>query len=358
MSSGLLALLDDVVALAKVAAASLDDAASQAVQASTKAAGIVVDDTAVTPRYVVGFAAGRELPIIGKIAKGSIKNKLLILLPAALALSILAPWAITPLLMLGAVYLCFEGYEKVHDWFSGHDGAHHGAASSSSTAGVDSQAFEDEKVAGAIKTDFILSAEIMAIALASVTAPDIFTQAFVLIAVALLVTGGVYGAVALIVKADDAGCALAQNDRPVSSMLGLRGTAAGAAPRAPNVVAPNVIDRALAPVTKAIGRGLVYGMPPFLNVLSTVGTLAMLWVGGGIIIHGLAQMDIHGPEQVVLAIGNALGTYLPYFGAAVTWLAGALASAIFGVAIGAVAGLIWGFVQPLIKRKPGQAHDA
>ncbi len=358
MSSGLLALLDDVVALAKVAAASLDDAASQAVQASTKAAGIVVDDTAVTPRYVVGFAAGRELPIIGKIAKGSIKNKLLILLPAALALSILAPWAITPLLMLGAVYLCFEGYEKVHDWFSGHDGAHDGAASSSSTAGVDSQAFEDEKVAGAIKTDFILSAEIMAIALASVTAPDIFTQAFVLIAVALLVTGGVYGAVALIVKADDAGCALAQNDRPVSSMLGLRETAAGAAPRAPNVVAPNVIDRALAPVTKAIGRGLVYGMPPFLNVLSTVGTLAMLWVGGGIIIHGLAQMDIHGPEQVVLAIGNALGTYLPYFGGAVTWLAGALASAIFGVAIGAVAALLWGLVQPLFRRNPGRTHSA
>ncbi len=357
MSSGLLALLDDVVALAKVAAASLDDAASQAVQASTKAAGIVVDDTAVTPRYVVGFAAGRELPIIGKIAKGSIKNKLLILLPAALALSILAPWAITPLLMLGAVYLCFEGYEKVRDWFSGHDGAHHGAASSSSTAGVDSQAFEDEKVAGAIKTDFILSAEIMAIALASVTAPDIFTQAFVLIAVALLVTGGVYGAVALIVKADDAGVALALNERPASSILGLRRMGTDMAADAP-AHKPGALDRALAPLTKAIGCGLVYGMPHFLKILSTVGTLAMLWVGGGIIIHGLAQMGVHGPEQVVHAIGNTLGAFLPLLGGAVTWLSEALASAIFGVAIGAVAGLIWGFVQPLIKRKPGQAHDA
>ncbi len=219
MSSGLLALLDDVVALAKVAAASLDDAATQAVQAGTKAAGIVVDDTAVTPRYVVGFAANRELPIIAKIAKGSLKNKLLYLLPAALALTLFAPWAVTPLLMLGGVYLCFEGYEKVHEWFSGH--AHESSAAAPAAALSDTQAFEDEKVAGAIKTDFILSAEIMAIALASVTAPDIFTQAFVLIVVALLVTGGVYGAVALIVKADDAGVALALNDRPVSSFFGI-----------------------------------------------------------------------------------------------------------------------------------------
>ena len=357
MSSGLLALLDDVVALAKVAAASLDDAASQAVQAGTKAAGIVVDDTAVTPRYVVGFAAERELPIIGKIAKGSLKNKLLFLLPAALALSLLAPWAIIPLLMLGGVYLCFEGYEKVHDWFSGHDSAHEGAGSSSSAAAVDAQALEDEKVAGAIKTDFILSAEIMAIALASVTAPDLFTQAFVLLAVALLVTGGVYGAVALIVKADDAGVALALNERPASSVLGLRRMVADMAADAP-ARKPGALDRALAPLTKAMGRGLVYGMPPFLKVLSAVGTLAMLWVGGGIIIHGLAQMGIHEPEHVVRAIGNALGTYLPFFGGAVTWLAEALASAIFGVAIGAVAASIRGLVEPLFKRKSGQIHSA
>ena len=344
MSSGLLALLDDIVSLAQVAAASLDDAATQAVQAGTKAAGIVVDDTAVTPRYVVGFSADRELPIIAKIAKGSLKNKLLYLLPAALALTLFAPWAVTPLLMLGGVYLCFEGYEKVHDWFSGHDSAIDGAASSSSAAAIDRQALEDEKVAGAIKTDFILSAEIMAIALASVTAPDIFTQAFVLIAVALLVTGGVYGAVALIVKADDAGVALARNERPASSVLGLRRMVTDmTADRQ-----PGALDRAMAPITKAIGCGLVYGMPPFLKALSAVGTLAMLWVGGGIIIHGLAQMGVHGPEQVVRAIGNA-GSYLPLFGGALTWFAEAFASAIFGVAIGAAAALIWGFVQPLLK---------
>jgi uncharacterized protein len=351
MSSGLLALLDDIVSLAQVAAASLDDAATQAVQAGTKTAGIVVDDTAVTPRYVVGFSADRELPIIAKIAKGSLKNKLLYLLPAALALTLFAPWAVTPLLMLGGVYLCFEGYEKIHDWFSGHESAHHGPASSSSAAAIDPQALEDEKVAGAIKTDFILSAEIMAIALASITAPDIFTQAVVLIAVALLVTGGVYGAVALIVKADDAGVSLAQNERPASSLFGILRTTTDATVRK-----PGALDRALAPITKALGRGLVYGMPPFLKVLSTIGTLAMLWVGGGIIIHGLAQMGIHGPEHVVHAIGNTLGSYLPVFGGAVTWFAEAKSSAIFGVAIGAVAALLWGLVQPLFKRNPGQTH--
>ena len=357
MSSGLLALLDDIVALAKVAAVTLDDAATQAVQAGTKAAGIVVDDTAVTPRYVVGFAADRELPIIAKIAKGSLKNKLLYLLPAALALSLFAPWAVTPLLMLGGVYLCFEGYEKVHEWFSGHDTAHYGAASPSGAAAVDPQVFEDEKVAGAIKTDFILSAEIMAIALASVTAPDIFTQAIVLAAVALLVTGGVYGAVALIVKADDAGISLAQNERPASSILGLRRKATELTAYA-TAQKPGAIDRVLSPLTKAFGRGLVYGMPPFLNVLSIIGTLAMLWVGGGIIVHGLAQLGIHGPEHVVHAIGQTLGALLPPFGGAVTWFAEALASAIFGVVIGAAAALLWGLVHPLFKRKPGQTHSA
>ena len=326
MSSGLLALLDDIVSLAQVAAASLDDAASQAVQASTKAAGIVVDDTAVTPRYVVGFAADRELPIIAKIAKGSLKNKLLFLLPAALALSLFAPWAITPLLMLGGVYLCFEGYEKVHEWFSGHDGAQIGAASPSSVAAVDTQAFEDEKVAGAIKTDFILSAEIMAIALASVTAPDLFTQAFVLIAVALLVTVGVYGAVALIVKADDAGVALARSEFP---------------------------SRALSPLTKAIGRGLVYGMPPFLTILSTVGTLAMLWVGGGIIVHGLAQLGYPGPEHVIHGAAQTIAANLPGFGSAIAWLARALGAALLGVGIGAVCGLLWGLLSPILKTKTG-----
>ena len=167
MVSGLLALLDDVVALAKVAAASLDDAAGQAVKASGKAAGVVIDDTAVTPRYVVGFAAERELPIVGRIALGSLKNKILFLLPVALLLSAFAPWAITPLLMIGGVFLCFEGFEKVHQMLAPHD-AHANAADAASYA-VDASAVEEEKVAGAIRTDFILSAEIMAISLASIT---------------------------------------------------------------------------------------------------------------------------------------------------------------------------------------------
>ncbi len=329
MSSGLLALLDDVVALAKLAAASLDDAASQAVQASTKSAGIVIDDAAVTPRYVVGFAAHRELPIIAKIAKGSIKNKLLYLLPAALALSAFAPWAITPLLMLGGAYLCFEGYEKVHEWVSGHEpqsSAKAPAAALADASVASAKSLEDEKVAGAIKTDFILSAEIMAIALASTTAPDLFTQFFVLVAVALLVTGGVYGAVALIVKADDAGVALANSECPI---------------------------RALTPLTKAIGRGLVYGMPPFLKVLSTVGTLAMLWVGGGIIIHGLAQMGIHGPEHAIQALATSFGASVPGIGRALAWFVEALAFAMIGIVIGAVCALIWGLLGPALKTKTG-----
>ena len=329
MSSGLLALLDDVVALAKVAAATLDDAAAQAVQAGTKAAGIVVDDTAVTPRYVVGFAAGRELPIIGKIAKGSLKNKLLYLLPAALALSALAPWAITPLLMLGGAYLCFEGYEKVHEWFSGHE--HDPSAAVPGTAHAVGQALEDEKVAGAIKTDFILSAEIMAIALASTTAPDLFTQFFVLAAVALLVTGGVYGAVALIVKADDAGVALAQSEFPVG---------------------------AFSPLTKAIGRGLVYGMPPFLKILSTVGTLAMLWVGGGIIVHGLSHFGVTAPGHVIHGIAASAGAIVPAIGAALSWLLEASGSAIFGIAVGAVCALLWGLLSPIFKTKTGPSANA
>ena len=353
MSSGLLALLDDVVALAKVAAASLDDVTAQAVEVGGKAAGIVVDDTAVTPRYVVGFSAERELPIIGKIAKGSLKNKLLYLLPAALALSAFAPWAITPLLMLGGAYLCFEGYEKVHEWVAGHEPASHKSATASGAMAHDAQAFEDEKVAGAIKTDFILSAEIMAIALASTTAPDLITQSFVLVAVALLVTGGVYGAVALIVKADDAGVALAQNDWPAASLLGLRSAPVGAAPRVPN--AP---DRALAPITKALGRGLVYGMPPFLKVLSTVGTLAMLWVGGGIIVHGLAHFGVTAPEHVIHAIAAPVGGFIPAIGPAATWLVQALGSAILGIVIGAVCALVWRALSPNFKTNTGPSANA
>jgi predicted DNA repair protein MutK len=302
MVSGLLALLDDVVALAEVAAASLEPAAAQVVKASGKAAGVVIDDTAVTPRYVVGFAAERELPIVGRIALGSLKNKILLLLPVALLLSALAPWAITPLLMIGGVFLCFEGYEKVHQMLAPHD-AHANAAHAASSA-VDARALEEEeKVAGAIRTDFILSAEIMAISLASITTPDIPTQAIVLCTVGVLVTAGVYGVVAIIVKADDFGVYLAQRGGMI---------------------------------TTAIGQAIVYGMPPFLKMLSLVGLVAMLWVGGGIIIHGLHAYGIDGPEHVVHVISDTARAAFPTIGGLLAWPAGAITSATLGLVIGAI----------------------
>ena len=208
MSVGLMALFDDVATLAKAAAASIDDVAGQAAKAGSKAAGVVIDDTAVTPRYLTDFSPARELPIIGKIALGSLKNKLLILLPAALALSLLLPQAITPLLMLGGAYLCYEGAEKVYEFLFPH-GAHAHEAKLEPVA-IDAKTFEDGKVASAIKTDFILSAEIMAITLAAIPAGNIVTQGMILAVVGIGITAAVYGVVALIVKADDLGLALAR----------------------------------------------------------------------------------------------------------------------------------------------------
>ncbi len=323
MSAGLLALFDDVVALAKVAAASLDDAAAQAAKAGSKAAGIVIDDAAVTPRYVVGFAAERELPIVGKIAWGSIKNKLLYLLPAALLLSALAPWAITPLLMIGGAFLCFEGYEKVHGWL--HPAADH--AEAAATPAQSSQTLEDEKVAGAIRTDMILSAEIMAISLAAVDSTSIVMQAVTLAVVAVMVTVAVYGTVALIVKADDVGIALAQSQRPISGF-------ADVLRRREPTTPPTTADRRFAPLTQAVGRGLVSGMPPFLAVLSVIGTLAMLWVGGGIIVHGLALYGLAGLEHGINRVGAAIGGVVPLIGGFVSWLIAAGIAGVLGLAVG------------------------
>jgi predicted DNA repair protein MutK len=304
MVSGLLALLDDVVTLAKVAAASLDDAATQTIKASAKAAGVVIDDAAVTPRYVVGFAADRELPIIGRIARGSLKNKILFLLPAALLLSAFTPWAITPLLMIGGVFLCFEGYEKVHQMMAPHD-AHANAAHATSAA-VDARAVEEKTVAGAIRTDFILSAEIMAISLASIATSHILAQALVLLTVGVLVTAGVYSLVAIIVKADDFGVYLAQ--RPGTT-------------------------------TRAIGNVTVHSMPTFLRVLSFVGTVAMLWVGGSIIIHGLHAYGIDAPEHVTHIISDAARAVVPSIGSLLAWLVGVIASTVFGLVVGAITAL-------------------
>lgn len=303
--SGLLALLDDVAALTKLAAATLDDAAGQAAKASAKAAGVVIDDAAVTPRYVTGLAAQRELPIVGRIAIGSLRNKLLYLLPAALLLSAFLPQAITPLLMLGGLYLAFEGYEKVHHMLAAGSNGAKGVKVAAELAKGD-KALEDEKVSGAIRTDFILSAEIMAIALATIEAPDLATRAIVLAVVAILITVGVYGVVALIVKADDIGVRLAQRNGAISG---------------------------------PIGRSLVRGMPPFLETLSFIGMIAMLWVGGGILVHGLAEFGFAEPEHVIHAISLAVRP-VPAIGDILAWIVTASGSAVVGLIAGAVTAII------------------
>jgi predicted DNA repair protein MutK len=300
MPSGLVALLDDIAGIAKMAAASLDDVAAAAGKAGTKAAGVVIDDTAVTPRYVTGFTPDRELPIIWKIALGSLRNKLLFLLPAAIALSAFAPWAVTPLLMLGGTYLCFEGAEKVIEVFGG------GHADADDVAdGTDPKTLEDQKVSGAIRTDFILSAEIMAIALSDIADSPLSTQALVLAAVGVAITIGVYGVVAMIVKADDVGLHLAK--------------------------------RGSGPV-RAIGRGLVLGMPVLLKALAIIGTAAMIWVGGGILVHGLEVFGLgtiaHAIHDISEAAGQAFG------GGIVAWIVGAIAAGIVGLIVGGIVVLI------------------
>jgi len=301
MATGLFALLDDISALAKVAAATIDDAAGQAARAGVKAAGVVVDDTAVTPRYVVGFAAQRELPIVAKIAAGSLINKMLILLPAALLLSAYAPWVVMPLLMLGGAFLCYEGAHKLHEMLHPHaaaaDPADERATAVNDPAEIKRR--EDAQVKGAIRTDFILSAEIMAITLGTVAAEttSVVNQAVVLGLVALAITAGVYGVVALIVKMDDIGVWLAGGK---------------------------------VAVLRPAGRGLVKGMPHLLNALGHLGTAAMLWVGGGIVVHGLESFGL-------TAIGHAFHDFAHRAGfgfAALEWLLGAGLSGLFGVLLG------------------------
>ena len=307
MSVGLMALFDDVATLAKAAAASIDDVAGQAAKAGTKAAGVVIDDTAVTPRYLTDFSPSRELPVVGRIALGSLKNKLLILLPAALLLSFLLPQAITPLLMIGGAYLCYEGVEKVYESFFPHD-AHTHEAKLESVA-LDAASFEDEKVASAIKTDFILSAEIMAITLAALPDDSVTRQAIILAVVGIGITAAVYGVVALIVKADDLGLALAQ-----------------LSPASP-----------LAAPLRLIGRALVHGMPHLLSALGIVGTAAMIWVGGGIILHGLDEYGLGWPSHALHDAGTAVALAVPSGGAVLGWMVEATGAGVAGIAIGLIA---------------------
>lgn len=309
MASGLAALLDDIAGIAKIAAASLDDVTSAAAKAGSKAVGVVVDDAAVTPGYAVGFTPDRELPIVWKIAVGSLRNKLLILLPAALVLSAVAPGAVTPLLMLGGAYLCFEAAEKIIESFAGHDDA-----SEPATLALSSAELEAKKVSGAIRTDLILSAEIMAIALADVAERPFEVQAGALILVGLLLTVVVYGVVGLIVKMDDIGLHLAR-----------RGTS----------------------LRRALGRALVRAMPPTLRGLTVVGTAAMLWVGGGIIVHGLAHFHLRTIPDLLEAVARRAAA-LPAIGAVTGWIAFAAGAALLGLLVGAC---VVGLVHFLPRRK-------
>ncbi len=299
--SGLLALLDDVAGIAKVAAASVDDVAAAAGKAGAKTAGVIIDDAAVTPKYVQGFAPARELPIIWRIARGSLFNKIVLLLPVAMLLANFAPWMITPLLMLGGSYLCFEGAEKIfHVLFP------HGSHVIEEDMNVrDPGHLEEQKVKGAIKTDFILSAEIMTIALAAIEVPNVWMQAATLAVVGIGVTLAVYGSVGVIVKMDDVGLFVAQNGK-----LGL---------------------------TRALGRGLVKAMPKIMKILSIVGTAAMLWVGGSIIIHGLEELGFgwlgHHIHDWAYAIGHMASER--WIGV-VEWVAKATMDGLFGLAFGLI----------------------
>ncbi|WP_224701544.1 DUF808 domain-containing protein [Devosia aquimaris] len=302
MSVGLLALLDDVAGLVKVAAASLDDVAGQAAKASAKAAGALIDDAAVTPNYVTGFTADRELPIIGKIAWGSIRNKLLFLLPAALLLSVFAPWLITPLLMIGGGYLCYEGAEKIFHALRPHDAEVHEAGLE--PVAISAETLEDRKVAGAIQTDFILSAEIMTIVLSAIHVDNFWFRAAALALAGVGITVAVYGAVALIVKADDFGLWTARSAR----------TEFG----------------------RAFGRGIVVSMPVFLQILGVVGTAAMTWVGGSIIVHGLYEFGIDWPEHIVEAAAHWAEASVPAIAGVTGWLATAAVDFVFGIMLGAI----------------------
>ena len=298
MPSGLFALLDDVALIAKLASASVDDVTAAAGRAGMKAAGVVIDDTAVTPRFVHGLTPDRELPIIGKIALGSLRNKLVFLLPGALLLSEFAPFLITPLLMVGGAYLAFEASEKIIEAIR-HEHREH----AKEIVTGDAAELERKQVAGAVRTDFILSAEIMAISLAAIDIPNFWPRSFAIALVAIAVTVGVYGAVALIVKLDDIGLHLAE--RPSAA-------------------------------ARKVGRGLVRAVPKLLSFLSTVGIAAMLWVGGGILLHGFEELHITPyPAMIQQAIeevarGNGL----------IEWLLLAIAGAILGFVIGSILAFI------------------
>jgi predicted DNA repair protein MutK len=311
LAGGLVALLDDVAVLARAAAASVDDIGAAAAKAGTKAAGIVIDDAAVTPQYVRNLAAEREIPIIKRIAIGSLRNKFLVILPAVLLLSQFVPWLLTPILMLGGVYLCYEGAEKVWARIAHHDA--HG----------EEQA-KDEKtlVSGAVRTDLILSAEIMVISLNEVIDEPFWSRLAILAVVALLMTVLVYGVVALIVRMDDAGLRLSQRSGALATF----------------------------------GRGLVKAMPKVLTVLTVVGTAAMLWVGGHILLVGVDELGLHALYDAVHHVEEAAHDATGAVGGVVGWLVNTVASAILGLIVGALVVLVMTFT--FHRRKSTKAAEA
>jgi uncharacterized protein len=309
VSGGLVALLDDVAALARIAAASVDDVAAGAAKAGAKAAGVVIDDAAVTPQYVSGADPSRELPMIKKIFWGSLRNKLLIILPALLLISAFIPGIIPFILMLGGTYLCFEGAEKVWHKLRGHHAAE-------GTPAVErGPAAEDKVVKGAITTDFILSCEIMVISMNEVADESLWVRALILLIVAIVITVLVYGAVGLIVKMDDIGVHLTGKDSPR---------------------------------TQRFGQLLVKGMPAVLGFITFIGTIAMLWVGGHIMLQGAYDLGWHAPYDLVHVLESPFAG-LPAVGGALAWLVNTLCSAVLG--------LVWGLVvmailHPLLKVLP------
>ena len=311
--SGFLALLDDVAALTKLTAAQLDDVAGHAAKvgakmggaviddaakAGAKAAGVVIDDAAVTPKYVTGLPATRELPIVWAIARGSLFNKLVILLPVALILAAFAPWMLTPLLMLGGSYLCFEGAEKVFHVL--RPATDHGPRPQT----LDAARLEKQRIKSAIKTDFILSAEIMTLALATIESDGVIVRGLILAVVAVGITALVYGSVAILVKADDVGLKLSQVGHIAA--------------------------------TRRLGRAVVRGMPAVMTLISTIGTAAMLWVGGSIVLHGLDELGWSLPYDAIHHVAVAAAGAVPAAGGAVEWLVTAALDGVIGLALGFV----------------------
>ncbi len=305
--SSLLILIDDITLL-------LDDVAAMSKVAAKKTAGVLGDDLALNAQQVAGIRAERELPVVWGVAKGSFKNKL-ILVPAALALSAFAPWSITPILMVGGAYLCYEGFEKISHPFlhAKEDQEHqHDLIEAFHNPDIDLEAFEKEKIEGAIRTDFILSAEIIAIALGTVADKDLLTQTMVVSGIAIAITIGVYGIVAAIVKMDDAGLHLLQ-----TAPEGKRG-------------APQ----------RALGQGLLSFAPKLMKILTVVGTAAMFLVGGSILLHGIPDAH-HLIESAVHTVQT-----IPTVGGALGWMTPVLIDAIAGIVAG---GIVMGVVEVMTK---------